>query len=540
MFLYTPTSKELRLLKTHTKELHCKLELLDKNLNVIDSLEGIAIDGSLSIDANSDIRRTFSGTIHLNPRKKISRYETNEQTDKMVRVYIGMSVNKANIYQYPQGVFAFSQNGFTYSSSEHTVSISCVDLVALLDGTLGGTLTGYKTTISIGTNIRSAIENTYKLSGMTDCSIDYQNRKVPNDIDFQTGTTIWSILTQLRDLYYPFEMFFNNTTFVCQEIPSGFDDPVALKNNTFQDLVISEDCTIDYSKVKNCVELFGASIEYDQFVSDDKMETSNEKDTTNITLNTVDLETNNDGLIAFTTPLLGLTKRINITIVNSVTETDDDNNTSVKKYRHGPYTLYESDVDENGTDVAIDGTTIPCDTMVVVKYSPSNKAFYYRGEQQIHVMVKLVDKYPTDDEIESDKKEESCNYIKYICLTNSESKSLTDVDSYFTIDKIGRRNLVCSGSDYEIYNTSASALQCAEYEHWKACRLTDSVSVECLLVPWLDVNQKISYIPKYINSNDEELEFIIKQINISLGSGTMSLTLSRYYPYYPYIVENKY
>ena len=72
-----------------------------------------------------------------------------------------------------QGVFAFSQNGFTYSSSEHTVSISCVDLVALLDGTLGGTLTGYKTTISIGTNIRSAIEDTYKLSGMTDCSIDY-------------------------------------------------------------------------------------------------------------------------------------------------------------------------------------------------------------------------------------------------------------------------------------------------------------------------------------------------------------------------------
>lgn len=76
--MYTPTLKELRLLRTHTKELHCKLELLDKNLNVIDSLEGIAIDGSLSIDANSDIRRTFSGTIHLNSRKRISRYEINE------------------------------------------------------------------------------------------------------------------------------------------------------------------------------------------------------------------------------------------------------------------------------------------------------------------------------------------------------------------------------------------------------------------------------------------------------------------------------
>lgn len=68
--MYTPTSKELRLLNTHTKELHCKLEFLDNNLNVIDSLEEIAIDGSLSIDANSDIRRTFSCTIHLNSRKK--------------------------------------------------------------------------------------------------------------------------------------------------------------------------------------------------------------------------------------------------------------------------------------------------------------------------------------------------------------------------------------------------------------------------------------------------------------------------------------
>ena len=78
--------------------------------------------------------------------------------------------------------------------------------------------------------------------------------------------------------------------------------------------------------------MFGASIEYDQFVSDDKMKTSSEGDTTTITLNTVDFETNNDGLIAFTTPLLGLTKHVNITIVNSVTETDDDNNTSVKRY----------------------------------------------------------------------------------------------------------------------------------------------------------------------------------------------------------------
>lgn len=775
---YVATTEELRMLKARTKHLYCKLELLDKNLNVIDNLEGLAQDGSISIDADADIRHTFSSTIYLKKNEAISKYSTEDWVDKLVHVYIGMKPVGGSIYWYSKGVYAFNTNGFTYNATEHNVSISCVDLVALLDGSLSGTLTGTKTTIQMGLKIKQAIIDTFKLAisygfiGHVDYMVDYWNRTIPYDIDFDTASSIWSILTQLRDLYYPFEMYFDDTTFVCKEIPSGFDDPIIMESDDFQDLVISENNSIDYSEIKNCIELFGASIDYDtyaenmthtvtvnelavilqpeyfaakkeydskiasiknayydvygnidninrpkikwtadtmekyaafikenpyiedgdystvcgadgpwgdteettvqiaytpllvsgetliplvnedifsyideivstartncnnvmsklpdeilkldragiqksiygeeltvknmiaavegayikigektfmrlstvdvcaisgwseeelinkfgksstfvghsmhdvqsevwdakdklQAVHDDIVEkNSGAVKTSNVVLNVTNLDMENDCNIAFTTPFEGFCKTVSITINNTVTETDGEN-TTPNVYKHGPFTLYASDVDEDGTDVQIDGTKLAADTMIVIKYSKDMKALYYRGEQQIHAMVMLVDKQPTEEELKKYKRDEACNNIKFISLEESTG-SITEANPRFTIEKIGRRNKVCSGSEYEVYYTDESAMQCAEYELWKSCRLTDSVNVECLLIPWFEVNQKITYVPKYIDTHGEALEFIIKKIDISIGEGTMTLTLMRYFPYYPYIVQNKY
>jgi hypothetical protein len=775
---YVATIQELQMLKARAKHLYCKLELLDKNLNVLDSLEGLAQDGSISIDADADIRHTFSSTIYLKKNEAISKYSTEDWVDKLVHVYIGMKPVGGSIYWYSKGVYAFNTNGFTYNATEHNVSISCVDLVALLDGSLSGTLTGTKTTIQMGLKIKQAIIDTFKLAisygfiGHVDYMVDYWNRTIPYDIDFDTASSIWSILTQLRDLHYPFEMYFDDTTFVCQEIPSGFDDPIIMESDDFQDLVISESNSVDYSEIKNCIELFGASIDYDTYAENmthtatvnefavtsqpeyitarkeydskiasikdayydvygnidninrpkikwtadtmekyaafikenpyiedgdystvcgaddpwgDTEETTvqiaftpllvsgdtliplvnedilsyideivstartncnnvmsklpdeilkldktgiqksvygeqltvknmiaavegayikigeksfmrlsavdvcaisgwseeelinkfgksstfvghsmhdvqseiwNAKDklqavhddiveknsgavkTSNVVLNVTNLDMENNCNIALTTPFEGFCKTVNITINNTVTGTDGESTTQ-NVYPHGPFTLYSSDVDEDGTDVPIDGTKLAADTMIVIKYSKDMKALYYRGEQQTHAMVMLVDKQPTEEELKKYKRDEACNNIKFISLEES-TDSITEANPRFTIEKIGRRNKVCSGSEYEVYYTDESAMQCAEYELWKSCRLTDSVNVECLLIPWLEVNQKITYVPKYIDTHGEALEFIIKKIDISIGEGTMTLTLMRYFPYYPYIVQNKY
>lgn len=71
----------------------------------------------------------------------------------------------------------------------------------------------------------------------------------------------------MRDLNYPFEMYFDDDIFVCREIPSGFNDPPVLEPELFASLVTSdgESATVDYTSVRNCIEVFGATIDADVF-----------------------------------------------------------------------------------------------------------------------------------------------------------------------------------------------------------------------------------------------------------------------------------
>ena len=52
------------------------------------------------------------------------------------------------------------------------------------------------------------------------------------------------------------------------------------------------------------------------------------------------------------------------------------------------------------------------------------------------------------------------------------------------------------------------------------------------------MNEKIQYAAKYLGGKTP-VDWIIKSISMNLGEGTMSLSMSRYYPYYTYIVNNK-
>ena len=197
-------------------------------------------------------------------------------------------VDTDGVHWYGAGVYAIQQNGYSYDATTNKLSLSCLDMTCLLDGTLGGTLTGYATRIPMydrklvvkdGVNyyeddkkkphyVRDSIKETFELSGLTKSMVDYWVRRIPHDLEYNTGTTIWNILTELRDLYFPFEMYFDDDTFVCKEIPSGYDDPVVLDEDTFKSMVISEDASVDYSQIHNCIETWGASNSSDYFCKD--------------------------------------------------------------------------------------------------------------------------------------------------------------------------------------------------------------------------------------------------------------------------------
>ena len=573
------------------------------------------------------------------------------------------SVDTDGVHWYGEGVYAIQQNGYTYDATTNKLSLSCLDLTCMLDGTLGGTLTGYATRIPMYDRklvvkdgikyyeddkkkphyVRDSIKETFELSGLTKSMVDYWVRRIPHDLEYNTGTTIWNILTELRDLYFPFEMYFDDDTFVCKEIPSGYDDPVVLDEDIFSSMVISENANVDYSQIHNCVEVWGASNSSDYFCKD-KIEQNDPDGTGEVVYckkgtkeweDVVTLLKNNELNLSYNmnpdntgaSILLLKLKQANIQdgtkysficpddiavdaricVENLITTIKQDPNgegqyQETTRAVYGPMMLFKATTNGDGEDVpentsvlkkgryyviqygehwlnqATDGAFTykfnvvsgkyekePRDPKVryyqkqvyneetkyyetkYVKYDPATNTeielsdpalivesrVYFIGQSQSHAMVKFVDAMPSVKEIETDKITEACDNLEYV-VVNDPGRIDTLYNSRLTIDKIGRRNLVCSGSEFDGYTSDESVMTVCKYTLWKNCRLTDSITLKMHLIPWLNVNEKVKYAAKYLKS-DIAVEWIIKKIDTNIGEGTMNVTLSRYYPYYPYI-----
>lgn len=100
---YLPTDKDLALLKSHSPHIYCRIDLLDKDFATVDSLEGIAIDGTVSVDSESDIRRTFNTTLYLGKKSIVSAFDEEDWISKNVRVFIGLKGRaKTTSLSYPE------------------------------------------------------------------------------------------------------------------------------------------------------------------------------------------------------------------------------------------------------------------------------------------------------------------------------------------------------------------------------------------------------------------------------------------------------
>lgn len=145
------------------------------------------------------------------------------------------------------------------------------------------------------------------------------------------------------------------------------------------------------------------------------------------------------------------------------------------------------------------------------------------GMNNLHGICKEVSVQPTIEEINVDKTKYNCDNIDYV----------VNPDSPFTCDKIGERKQVLCGSDggYDKIYTIELVLERARYENWKTTRLQDSVTLELFFIPFLEVNQKISYTSKVTGITEQ---YIIKRISTELLSGVMSMELIKFYPLYPF------
>ena len=144
------------------------------------------------------------------------------------------------------------------------------------------------------------------------------------------------------------------------------------------------------------------------------------------------------------------------------------------------------------------------------------------GMDNIHSVWKEVSKEPTEEEKQADKKKYNCEHIGYTI----------NPDSPFCCDKIGEfRNKPFADGEYAKISTQELCDQRAEYENWLTTRMEDVISLEITCIPFLDVNNKISYT-SYITEKTNE--YLVKKINTSFLTGVMNVEIIKFYPLYPY------
>lgn len=258
------TQEDILLFKQHTQEVYIKALLLNNKFQIIDTLQGELTSGSVSIDAESDIRRTLSVSFYVRDKTYLSNENSKIWLDKQIEMQYGIKSLRTNdIRWFKMGTYLLNGTNFSYDISTRSLSLSCVDLMANFTGMRNGVLFGYSAFLPAGTNIKTQIismlstfGNTYKYIIEED---EYApNRLIPYDLKFAGGTTIHRVLNDVKELYPAWEMFFNlDNAFIFQKIPTCESDTVVIDDYVLNGIVISENSTYNWENIKNSIQGFG-------------------------------------------------------------------------------------------------------------------------------------------------------------------------------------------------------------------------------------------------------------------------------------------
>lgn len=276
------TQEQIDVLTQNLRRKKIKLELLDADNKIIETLEGQAIGGSITANANNDIRR--SGTIEMAiPVVSGGAFldQLNGYTveaggkiwlDKRIKIYVGIenlfSAVRETVW-YKLGVFLINQPTRTLDSNNYTLSFQCIDLMAQLTGKRQGKLTGQTTIIEQGYYDDNNVYHKYRmhdalvsiiteLAGISRYSIHpipdvYEY--LPYDIKIGVGGTVYDLLKQFTDILSTWQMYFDlDGVFIIEPIPSGENAIVYdLDNQQY----ISNTTSADFEHVKNQVVIYG-------------------------------------------------------------------------------------------------------------------------------------------------------------------------------------------------------------------------------------------------------------------------------------------
>ena len=428
------TDGQFRVVAQNIQSRLIRLELLNYQYQTVDSIEGVCTAGSFSIDANSDIRRT--GSIELVVKDSSFEVEAGGKVwlDKFIRVWVGtVSMHSGEIEWVNCGIYIIDAPSYRFDSASNTLGLSLLDLMAKLSGVRNGYLKGIPTVLKAGENIRKAIIDTLALGGFTKYIVDEAPKPstIPNDLEFDQGSTIYDLLSGLRDIYPDHEIFFDiDGTFYYKKIPTGINDPVLIDDTLWTNVVLSEDIDVDFQNVKNSIEVYGKTHDPAAYAKSATVSGS----VINLTSDSVQSYTK-DMIYGFL--LKDPSKYTNMSL-------------NINNLGTLPLTL-----DDGKTPAVIEAE---------------------KGE--VYFCIQYEGTY--------------WNWLGH--LQSYGFAEDTNPDSPFYVNgTAGRIRLPLFGGEYENIFSDDLARQRAERELYLHTNMNDTVQLSCVVIPWLDVNVLVEY-----------------------------------------------
>lgn len=476
------TASQYRIANQTIRNKFIKINLLNFNYTVVDTLEGNTIEGSININASSDMRRTCNISLVLTD--STFNVETGGKIwlDKYIQIFVGIEdLLTSEISWTNMGIFLINKPTYNYDSTTKKMSFEGLDLMAKMTGVRNGYIKGINnegfTLIPAGSNVRNAIiavlqECQFENYIVSEClNVDGIVQSVPYDMKFNQGSTWYNVLTALRDILPNYQIYFDvDGIFRYEKIPYSIEDPVMIDDEIWINNVVSENTEIDFESVKNVVEVFGRVHDVESYSSSETTTVSGRY----VTVTWTGVESLSEfDMFAFSVPS-------NVNDSNGIVITFLGNHNLV-----------------NFSNEAI--KSLQQDKYYVVSYQ-SDGSFLFLGGNQAYAIWKD---------------------------TNPESP-------FYIGGNMGEINIPLYSGEYDNILSDDLALQRAKYEIYKRCRLNDAITLTTVPIYWADVNWKISYTP--FNSYGVPQEYMIQSISTPLSVGaTQTIKLIKFYPLYPIV-----
>lgn len=546
---------DLEVLQSSQIEKTISVLFLQKNGGIIapiGSADGDFISLNFSKDANSDLRTNVDLSMVVRDSdnaKDIKRVADEGWINVFVDVIVTYTVSDG-AHNYKIGRFIVNAPQSSYSAEEDTLSLSCVDLMAQLTGMRGGVVDyerGSTIRIPKGENVRKSMITVLKRFGIIDYDLDEclnsngEIQPVPYDLEFETGTTGYDMLTALRDVMPNYAIYFDNNGIFCYKpIPTDETVPVVLPYVDLGKLVISEQVSVDYESIKNHVQVYGKSHDCAIFLPPDYNVSPGNSFTSGWTMwkrgrtyNDIYTPTKNllDCSIAFQGDLylpdqflVGLQfprefRDINNELFDagspsliqdergfSISITLHNSNTAVQSSGY----LYEVGADYVGLGDLSDVPKVTTLSSTDTGTSTGNLLYY--------VFLVRTDEFLGTHWF--------VNYGQQQVFAESKNEA---PQSAFSIDKIGEKTIVLTGGDYENIPSDTLAQERADIELYWRSNMQESITLETIPIPWLDVDTIITYSKK---QESTPIKYIVKSISCdyTAGGATMSINAAKFYP----------